>query len=59
MGGIVEEINGKIFLSKKGKKLAQIYVFLLDWLNIKSRKEYREYFFSRCESLPVFKRKKL
>jgi len=45
MGGIVQEINGKIFLSKKGSELAQIYIFLLNWLNIKNRKEYKEYFY--------------
>ena len=53
MGGIVEEINGKFFLSKKGKKLAQIYIFLLGWLNIKNRNEYREYFYQDANLPPV------
>jgi len=48
VGGIVQETNGKFFLSKKGKKLAQIYIFLLGWLNIKNRNEHREYFYQEA-----------
>ena len=42
--GIVQEVNGKFSLSKKGERLARMYIFLMNWLHIKKRGEYKEYF---------------
>jgi len=41
---IIEERNGAVILTEKGKKIAQLYLYLLRSLRLREREGYREYF---------------
>jgi hypothetical protein len=41
---IIEDDNGTIVLTEKGKRIALVYIFLLRSLGLRERNDYREYF---------------
>jgi hypothetical protein len=41
---IIEDINGTMVLTEKGKRIARVYIFLLRSLGLRERSDYKEYF---------------
>ncbi|MEW6145803.1 MAG: hypothetical protein AB1598_12380 [Thermodesulfobacteriota bacterium] len=41
---IIEDFNGTVVLTEKGKRIAKVYIFLLRSLGLRERSDYKEYF---------------